>query len=470
MPTIISQNTTWKKGEVINMTTDFQIASGAILTIEAGTTINGNGNLLTVFGNVNFQGTETSHITTNNLNFSLSSNSNQVGNIQLNYVDVNNGNFLAANGYGMYGKFDITNSNFVSVDGFYIWYPTSPSTFVGNTFYKSSGLSIGTNGAGTVLVKNNSFTEQTTSYAIESWANYNSGIQVVNNSFLTTNKVALAVKDKYDSARLTAIDNYFGTSDLSIINSMILDQTDSLTYASIISTSHTDKPSTSTPKFDSTPPTIAISSTKTSLSYAQTAIITFSLSEPSTNFTESDVSVKGGKLSNFNGSGSIYTAIFTPELGSSNNGVVSVASSVFTDGSGNLNSDGSEVNNTLNIAKIITTTTEKHTLSVIVEKGVLGSSATLLKGLGEMITYTDGITTKHTVEYSGLTFDYSAIDSLITTVTRDDEFTTEFRKELTDFAPTAVNLSYKDAVLLIGLANIDTTLIALAGADGNFVG
>ena len=470
MPTIITQNTTWKKGEVINMATDFQIASGATLTIEAGTTINGNGNSLTVFGSVNFQGNATSHITTNNLNFSLSSNSNQVGNIQLDYVDLNNGNFLAANGYGMYGKFDITNSNFVSVGGFYIWYPTSPSTFVGNTFYKSSGLSIGTSGTGTVLVKNNSFVEQTTSYAVESWANYNSGIQVVNNSFLTTNKVALALRDKYDSARLSATDNYFGTTDLSTINSMILDQTDSLTFASIISTSNTNKPSTSTPTFDSTPPTIAISSTKTSLAFAQTAIITFTLSEASTNFTESDVSVKGGKLSNFNGSGSLYTATFTPELGSSNNGVVSVASSVFSDASGNLNSDGSELNNTLNITKIITTTTEKQTLSVIVEKGVLGSSATLLKGLAEMITYTDGVTTKHTVEYSGLTFDYSAIDSLITTVTRGDEFTTEFRRELTDFAPTSINLSYKDAVLLIGLTNIDATLIAIAGADGNFIG
>ena len=149
---------------------------------------------------------------------------------------------------------------------------------------------------------------------------------------------------------------------------------------------------------------------------------------------------------------------------------MSVPSGVFSDASGNLNSDGQESNNTLTFTKIVTTNTEKHTLSVIVDKGVLASSATLLKGLSEMITYTDGISTKHTVEYSGLTFDYSAIDSLITTVTRDDEFTTEFRKELTDFAPTSVNLSYKDAVLLIGLTNIDNTLIAIAGADGNYVG
>jgi uncharacterized delta-60 repeat protein len=114
-------------------------------------------------------------------------------------------------------------------------------------------------------------------------------------------------------------------------------------------------------------------------------------------------------------------------------------------------------------------TTEKHNLSVIVEKGVLNFSAVLLKGLTETITLTAGAVTKHTVEYSGLTFDYNAIDSLITTVTRDDEFTTEFRKELTDAAPSTVNLTYKDAVTLVGVVNIDSILINLAGLDGSFV-
>jgi hypothetical protein len=183
-----------------------------------------------------------------------------------------------------------------------------------------------------------------------------------------------------------------------------------------------------------------------------------------------DVEVSGGNLSDFKGSGTNYTAIFTPDKTTSSSGTIRVGSDRFTDASGNANIDGSEANNTVNLTRVVTLKTEKHALSVLVDKGVLGLSATLLKGLSESISYTDSTISKHTVEYSGLTFDYSAIDSLITTVTRDDEFTTEFRKELTDFAPTAVNLSYKDAVLLIGLANIDTTLIALAGADGNFVG
>lgn len=114
-------------------------------------------------------------------------------------------------------------------------------------------------------------------------------------------------------------------------------------------------------------------------------------------------------------------------------------------------------------------TNETHTLSVIVDKGVLSSNAVLLKGLVERMTLTNGSISVHTVEYAGITFDYNAIDSLITTVIRDSEFTDEFKKELTDFAPSTANLTYKDAVLLVGSLNIDTQLLFVAGFDGSFV-
>jgi hypothetical protein len=115
-------------------------------------------------------------------------------------------------------------------------------------------------------------------------------------------------------------------------------------------------------------------------------------------------------------------------------------------------------------------TNETHTLSVIVNKGVLSSNAVLLKGLNEKMTLTNGIISLHTVEYAGTTYDFNSIDSLITTVIRDSEFTAEFKKELTDFAPSTANLTYKDAVLLVGSLNIDTQLLLVAGFDGNFVG
>ena len=247
MATIISQNTTWRRGETVNLTAEVQIANGVTLTVEPGVTINGNGNTIKVFGTLNVSGSSSSHVVSNNVNYTLSSNSQTVGNIQFNYIDLKGGAFLAPSGNAQYGKYDVTNSNFIGVSGFYLWYPTAPSTFIGNTFKQSSGLSIGTNQSGTVLVKNNLFVNQTTSFAVESWANYNSGILVDSNSFISTDRVALALPENYSSAALTATNNYFGTNDISVINSMIVDKNDSLTYASFISNSYTSTPNVLTP-------------------------------------------------------------------------------------------------------------------------------------------------------------------------------------------------------------------------------
>lgn len=91
---------------------------------------------------------------------------------------------------------------------------------------------------------------------------------------------------------------------------------------------------------------VNISSSKTKLTAGDTATLTFSLSEASTTFTASDVTVSGGTLSNFTGSGTAYAALFTPTPNSVTNGVVRVASGVFTDPSGNANADGADANNT----------------------------------------------------------------------------------------------------------------------------
>ena len=98
---------------------------------------------------------------------------------------------------------------------------------------------------------------------------------------------------------------------------------------------------------DLIPPTVAVSSSKSSLVVGDTATLTFTLSEASTTFIASDVTVTGGTLSNFTGNGAIYTATFTPTASSTAQGVVSIASGVFTDAAGNANADGSDANNTV---------------------------------------------------------------------------------------------------------------------------
>ena len=233
-----------------------------------------------------------------------------------------------------------------------------------------------------------------------------------------------------------------------------------------------DANNTITLNVDTVIPTIALSTSKTNLIAGETATLTFVLSEASTTFSVSDVSVTGGVLSNFTGSRLAYTATFIPAANSTANGFISVPSGVFTDAAGNKNADGSDANNFISFSRIPTNTNtnETHSLSVIVDKNVLGSDAVLLKGLKESMTFTNGALTKHIVEYSGLIFDYSQIDSLITTVTRDDEFTSEFTKEINDYLGTELNITYSVAVKLVGIASIDGVILSVAGADGNFVG
>ena len=72
--------------------------------------------------------------------------------------------------------------------------------------------------------------------------------------------------------------------------------------------------------------------------------MTFTLSEASTNFTRDDVTVIGGGLSNWQGSGTTYTATFTPTAGATS-AAVFIDSDRFTDATGLANKDGGETNN-----------------------------------------------------------------------------------------------------------------------------
>jgi hypothetical protein len=144
---------------------------------------------------------------------------------------------------------------------------------------------------------------------------------------------------------------------------------------------------------------------------------------------------------------------------------------VFTDAAGNVNADGSDANNTvtMTVNTVPVAITQTNTLSVIVDKGVLGSDAVLLKDLKEVKTTLDGRVLSHSVEYAGAVFGFAAIDPLITTVTRDGEFTQEFRAEIAQAYPGVENILYAEAVAIVGVANIDQILLGVAGSDGNFV-
>ena len=95
---------------------------------------------------------------------------------------------------------------------------------------------------------------------------------------------------------------------------------------------------------------IVSSSNTSSLKAGDTASVTFTLSESSDDFEESDISVSGGSLSEFSGSGSNYTAIFTPAANSRQDDIISVASQTFSNSACNFNRDGSDSDNRLTLS------------------------------------------------------------------------------------------------------------------------
>ena len=97
-------------------------------------------------------------------------------------------------------------------------------------------------------------------------------------------------------------------------------------------------------------PTIAINSNVNSLKAGETASLSFTLSESSTTFDVNDLSVTGGSISNFSGSGTSYSATFTPTANSTDDGVMSVANNAFTDAASNTNNDGSDANNSVTLS------------------------------------------------------------------------------------------------------------------------
>jgi hypothetical protein len=173
---------------------------------------------------------------------------------------------------------------------------------------------------------------------------------------------------------------------------------------------------TNTTVADTIAPTIAISSNKSSLSSGQSATITFTLSEASTDFTVADVAVSGGTLSNFQGSGTSYTATLTPNTNSTTNSTVSVASLKFRDAAGNLNNDGSDANNTVTMpTNTMVADTIAPTITVSSDKTQLltGDTATITFTLSEPsnnFTLTDVVVSGGTLSnFQGNSTSYTAI-------------------------------------------------------------
>ncbi|QEI11270.1 DUF4347 domain-containing protein [Cellvibrio japonicus] len=94
---------------------------------------------------------------------------------------------------------------------------------------------------------------------------------------------------------------------------------------------------------DDISPTITIGSDKASLKAGETATLTLTLSEASSDFAAGDVTVTGGTLSGFSGSGTSYSATFTPSDNSTATATIDVNAATFTDAAGNDNTAATQL-------------------------------------------------------------------------------------------------------------------------------
>jgi hypothetical protein len=129
-------------------------------------------------------------------------------------------------------------------------------------------------------------------------------------------------------------------------------------------------------------PTISITTNETNLSVGETASVKFVLSEPSTDFALEDITVSGGTLINFTGSGTNYAATFVPAVNSKTSGLVSLKDNKFSNSAGLFNIDSSDANNTVSI---IMTSNAANGISVV----TVESGKSVVTGGGVMTSYTE---------------------------------------------------------------------------------
>ena len=179
-----------------------------------------------------------------------------------------------------------------------------------------------------------------------------------------------------------------GASIISVGNSAFSDQHGNLNEDGADSDNTlTISDDTADSKTDTTAPTISINSDNKILDGRNNATITFTLSEKSTDFTLADVSVTGGSLSNFSGSGTSYTATLTPIPGTDS--IISVGDYAFSDSEGNSNKDGTDTDNTLTLTETLPATdSSRPTISISSDIRQLngGDSATITFTLSENST------------------------------------------------------------------------------------
>ncbi|MFZ3137286.1 MAG: CARDB domain-containing protein [Thermodesulfovibrionales bacterium] len=245
---IINNDTTWTSGNSpYNLTSDVQVAYGATLSIEPGVLVEGHHVAIQVWGLLDAVGTDTQKIVFNNVKIKPGINKpDEPFLINIKFSKINGGSLYSPTGYGIYGSLNLSDSKLNNIPEIHLWYPTSDCYIERNIFTNTNEISIVTNTANVYIINNIFYKNMPC--VVKVWANYYAQIIVENNSFLSTDRIALQLPLGYHPASMTAINNYWNTTDTSVIDNMIYDKNDDLAcddyinYLPILNSPHIDTP------------------------------------------------------------------------------------------------------------------------------------------------------------------------------------------------------------------------------------
>jgi Ca2+-binding RTX toxin-like protein len=227
--TVITADTTWRAGVTYDLTDrTIQVAPGVTLTVEAGARVTGGA--IEAYGALVVAGSAEARVELDRVALVT-----RGGTVALDHAHLRGGELLRG-GFGAPGNLTLTNSVVEDLpEAIYVWYPTQDVLIENNLFLRSAGISAGTQRDVTVMIRDNSFVEWRGEAAVTNWASYNTSQTVVTgNNFLSTDRVALQLQRGNDPAAMQAEGNYFGSTDPAVIDAMVRDRTDSLTYAAVI--------------------------------------------------------------------------------------------------------------------------------------------------------------------------------------------------------------------------------------------
>jgi len=226
------------------ITSTIQIPENVNLTIEPGVTVTAQPSITTMFlinGIIQAHGTPADKITFNggdNANFFKTNHPVANGFVDLDFCIIRDGQ--SAFWFDNTGSFNLTNSELSNLsESSYLWYPSQDTYIEYNSFTNTAGFKIGTDdyfshSPGFVYIEDNLFVNNQ-GFIINNFASYGLSKTIVNNnSFTGTDGIILEVEQGSTTADMDASQNFWGTTNTSIIDSMIYDKNDDASCASVI--------------------------------------------------------------------------------------------------------------------------------------------------------------------------------------------------------------------------------------------